>query len=327
MSIPRSQTLNSLIKHLITGPMPVVDDVMVDLLDGLDSVIQADACAILRLHPGSGTARLLAGKNLRSPRGAGTVSIEVPRITALLSGCGSGQARTDNGPFHDDPFLDGEGAGSLLLACMDFGMERLVTVALRHREEKFSAPEKERFLIISGVINLMIGCSYDVHEHAQHRDLDPLTGLGLYPAFHDTLDKEISRSRRRSGKITVGILKVVGKGDLKEIEAAPEDSTILLVADTLVKQLRNFDTVIRYSGAEFALILPDIGGEDAEKVMDRVVDAVRSSNGKKAVRLYAGLSCYPEDGSTAERLIETAEAALNKAVEELSMDVMRWREK
>ena len=94
----------------------------------------------------------------------------------------------------------------------------------------------------------------------------------------------------------------------------------------MVKQLRNFDTVIRYSSAEFALILPDIGGGNAEKVMSRVVDVVRSSNGREAVSLYAGLSCYPEDGSTAERLIETAEAALNKAVEERSMKVTRWKE-
>jgi diguanylate cyclase (GGDEF)-like protein len=299
---------------------------MGDLVGVLDSAVRADSFAILALHPASFTARILAGKDLRThPEGtAGT--IEVPGMAALLSGCGSGQIRAAKGPFHDDPFLEREGAEALVLACRDSGTERLVTLALRRRAESFTAAEKERFLIVSGVIHLMISGPYDILEHEKQSDKDPITGLGLYPAFHNTLEKEISRSRRRSGKICIAILQVtVGKGSGNS-EPLPADSSVLLVADTLVDQLRNFDTVIRYSPSEFALILPEIGGDDAEKAVTRVADAVRSSDGKEAVVVHAGLSCYPEDGSTAERLIETAEAALNQAVEDGSGGVTRWKE-
>ena len=326
MGTVRRPPVNSLIRELISLPQLGAHSIMGQLIDTLGLAAKADAHAILRLHPGSGTARILAANNLldNSENNAGT--IEVPGITALISGVESGRIRSLSGRSHEDPFLEREKAGELLLACMDFGTERLVTVALRRSAEKFTAADKERFHVLSGVINLVIGCSYDTGDHLQHRDIDPLTGLGLYPAFHDTLDKEISRSRRRSGKITVGILTIAGDVRFSENQSTPGDPTLLLVAQTLVKQLRNFDTVIRYSSGEFALVLPDIGGLDAEKVLSRVVEAVRSSNGKTGVNIYAGISCYPEDGSTAERLIETAEAALNKAVEERSDVVMRWKE-
>jgi GGDEF domain-containing protein len=325
MSLNSRPTLNSLIRHLLTRPLSSTDDVMDDLMVSLDSALPNDACAILRFHPGSGTALIIAEKDLHYPPENSTGGIEVPGITALLSGCSSGQIITARGPFNDDPLLGGEKAEVLLLACVDFGTERLVTLALRRRAEKFTDSEEERFLIISGFISLIIGSSHEVHRHGQHGEVDPLTGLGLYPAFHDTLEREISRSRRRSGKITVSILALAGKGELGGAEQVPSSSALLLAADTLVEQLRSFDTIIRYSPSEFALILPDIGGRDAEKVIKRVVAAVRSSNGKKALPLYAGMSCYPEDGSTAERLIETAEAALNLAVREDSA-VTRWRE-
>ena len=62
------------------------------------------------------------------------------------------------------------------------------------------------------------------------------------------------------------------------------------------------------------------------RVVQRVLGEIISSLGgaEKTPDIYVGLSCYPEDGSTVERLIEMAEAAMNKAVEESTPGVYRW---
>ena len=139
------------------------------------------------------------------------------------------------------------------------------------------------------------------------------------------LGRELSRARRSSGRVTVGILSMGGPKGAGGQGASPSNATLQLIAKTLVTQLRSFDTVSRYSPWEFALVLPDISGENAEKVIGRALDVIRSGFGEAAIDPCAGLSCYPEDGSTTERLIETAEAALNLAMEERS-PVKRWKE-
>ena len=157
---------------------------------------------------------------------------------------------------------------------------------------------------------------------ANGRKMDKLTGLGLFSDFHDTMVKELSRARRSEGPVTMGIMSVVPKGTVSM------DNSLLEVTRTFQSRLRNFDTLARYGSMELAFILPGLKSAEGVRVVDRVVGEIFSSLGGEgfAPDLYLGLSFYPEDSATVERLIEMAEAAMNKARDESRPGVYRWTE-
>jgi diguanylate cyclase (GGDEF)-like protein len=299
--------------------------IMEDHFEILNMTVKADAFASLRMHTGAGVVRILGGWGLRNPMKRRAEGFKAPLVAELVSGSQGKRVLSAKGPFPDDPFLSVEGAMTVLVTCMDFGAEHLVTSAMRRRAEAFTRAEKERFGTIARVFNLKVRCRLMEEENVRLRITDPLTGLDLFPAFHEALGKELSRARRNAGKVTVGILEVEeGKGPVSG-GGAPKDETIVLIAGVLKDQLRNFDTLVRYSPSEFAIVLPDRGGGQSQRGMDRVLRALSSAEVKGFPVIHLGFSCYPEDGSTDERLIETAEAAMNLAREKGRTAASRWK--
>ena len=118
----------------------------------------------------------------------------------------------------------------------------------------------------------------------------------------------------------MGIMSVVPK------EPVSNDEALLDVTRTFQSHLRNFDTLVRYSSVMLAFIFPELRSTEGVRVLDRVTGEIVSSLGGEgtAPEIYVGLSCYPEDGATVERLIEMAEAAMNQALEESRPGVYRW---
>ena len=71
------------------------------------------------------------------------------------------------------------------------------------------------------------------------------------------------------------------------------------------------DTLFRYGGDEFVLLLPDIEQADALRLAVRLTDEVRARNfpGKPplAVSVSLGVATYPDDADTADELIGRAD--------------------
>jgi diguanylate cyclase (GGDEF)-like protein len=292
----------------------------------LDAAVEADTYVLLKRPTGASVFRVLGEKGLTVPIELWKEGIESPRINSLIADCLKKQVISVKGPFTDDPFLSGAGTAWLLMACLNAGQECMITVAMRRRDKAFVKSERDRFGAVAQVLNLQAYCRMLEEESARLRISDPVTGLGFYPVFHQTLGRELSRSRRRAGKVSVGILALGADRFTVSGEEIPANEIVRFVAQALRSQLRNFDTIVRYSPHEFAFILPDIAGSDVMKAMDRVLGAIKSEAGKACPEIHIGLSCYPEDASTVERLIETAEAAVNIAREKGPMTVLRWKE-
>jgi diguanylate cyclase (GGDEF)-like protein len=288
----------------------------------LGETVDADAFAILQIHPGKGDARILGGSGLRTPIDKWQMQLETPYLAEQSANFSDVPALAVEGSFADDPFLGGEGVRSLLFKPVVVGEMCLATIALRRDKRTFKKNEIERFAAVSGVINMLGLFSHFLEEHDALRSTDKLTGLGLFSEFHETMVKELSRARRGGGTVTMGILSVVPQGSVST------DNALLDVTRTFQGQLRNFDTLVRYGSMELAFILPDLRSAEGLRVVDRVMREIVSSLGGegKAPNIYVGLSCYPEDSATVERLIEMAEAAMNQAHEESRPGVYRWEE-
>jgi diguanylate cyclase (GGDEF)-like protein len=70
--------------------------------------------------------------------------------------------------------------------------------------------------------------------------------------------------------------------------------------------------VFRIGGDEFALILPEVGEEEARAVIERISVSIRESNEEplKGIAVSFGLAVYPEHGGDPERLFRAADLAM-----------------
>ena len=148
---------------------------------------------------------------------------------------------------------------------------------------------------------------------------DCLTGLPNRSLFYDRVGQAISLAHRHRGQAAVLFLDL---DDFKRINDslghAAGDKLLQSVARRLLACVRDPDTVSRYGGDEFALLLQDVHRpQDAAATARRVLSAlgeVHSVDGHQVhVTASIGMSVYPDDGFDAETLIGNADTAMYRA--------------
>ena len=147
---------------------------------------------------------------------------------------------------------------------------------------------------------------------------DGLTGLANHKTFYETLEKELWRSRRYGGQIS---LIMVDIDNLKKINDAyghrAGDRIIKQISKKIKEHIRQIDTPARYGGDEFAVILPNTSLTDAVVVAERMVDAVATSpvTWKKeqiSLSISVGLGQYDAE-TTPEDITSRSDQALYTA--------------
>jgi diguanylate cyclase (GGDEF)-like protein len=113
-------------------------------------------------------------------------------------------------------------------------------------------------------------------EHAKRQArLDPLTGLGNRRAFDERLDRAIDHARLHSEPLTVIVSDL---DDFKEINDSyghlNGDELLRAAAEAMLAAVRDNDACYRWGGDEFAVLLPGIEQDVAEKVAERVSASV-----------------------------------------------------
>jgi diguanylate cyclase (GGDEF)-like protein len=292
-------------------------------LDILDQAVSADAFTVLRVDAVNGSAQILGGRGLLTPEDRWSQRLEAPHVAKQAANFPDMPAIAAVGSFVCDPLLAEEQARSLAMSRVGVGKKHLMTIAIRREGTPFSDEEIQRFAAVAGVINLVGRCWHLEQDRESRQERDTLTGLGRFSAFHEGLGKELSRARRGVGCVTIGILSLENTG-----KETPPDDAIVAVAEVLEEQLRNFDTLTRYSSTEFAFVLPDLKVAEGLKVMERLQGDIEAALAPFSEPSWTciGLAGYPDDAASLERLIEMAEAAANQAKEAGNSAVRRWKE-
>ncbi len=95
------------------------------------------------------------------------------------------------------------------------------------------------------------------------------------------------------------------------------DALIQLVAERLAKVLRRADAIGRLGGDEFVVLLEDTSRAVCERVVHRILDALRTPFVVDGVEMFSGASLgvamYPEAGGTVEELLQAADTAMYRA--------------
>lgn len=154
---------------------------------------------------------------------------------------------------------------------------------------------------------------------AQMAFQDPLTRLPNRTLVLDRLRQAISLSRRSKKSIAVFFI------DLDNFKAINDglghhagDEVLKTFVTRARGTLREADTIGRMGGDEFLTILPDLPESRpairvAEAVLTKAREAILVDGSPVVVGASIGVALFPEDGSTAEKLIQCADIAMYEA--------------
>jgi diguanylate cyclase (GGDEF)-like protein len=156
-------------------------------------------------------------------------------------------------------------------------------------------------------------------ELEQLASFDALTGLPNRRLLHDRLDQALLRADRHQVPMAVMFIDLDGfKGVNDTLGHDVGDLLLREVARRLAKCIRASDTVARFGGDEFAIVLEDaILPVDAVRIGERIVAALAVPfhlDGHR-VRTAAsiGIAIYPSDGADAMTLLKNADVAMYRA--------------
>lgn len=151
---------------------------------------------------------------------------------------------------------------------------------------------------------------------------DLLTGLPNRMLFNDRLPLALANAHRTKALLAVMFLDLDRFKTINDtLGHAIGDQLLQAVASRLAACLREGDTIARWGGDEFTLLLPQIGGaEDAAKAAQRLSEALKPAFYLETHELYIstsiGIALYPHDGEDAQTLLKNADAALYRVKEQ-----------
>jgi len=153
----------------------------------------------------------------------------------------------------------------------------------------------------------------DLEESSQR---DGLTGLYNRKFFDEQITQEILRARRYGWLLALAMIDVDHFKSINDNHGHPVgDAVLRTLAARLQGMLRTSDTLCRYGGEEFALILPHISQENSRFLLDRLRKAVEGLDVEledgTSVRVTVSVGIAQlEDGMTAGEMVRRADETL-----------------
>ena len=240
--------------------------------------------------------RVLGGGSLLHARDAAQVAIDDPLVRELeLHGLGGFPLRDERGNV----------IGALMAGSRQgFGDAEVVGAVLACAAGRFARPfELERARERIGAERL----------------LDVLTGLPNRLLFQDrlgTILREATRSGECFAVLFVDLDRFKSIND--NLGHAVGDQVLLAVAQRLVASVRASDTVARYAGDEFVVVVRHVvRNDDVARVAEKILQAMQAPLLPDSPELHAsvsiGISFCPDDAQDAETLLKHADQAMYAA--------------
>jgi diguanylate cyclase (GGDEF)-like protein len=170
----------------------------------------------------------------------------------------------------------------------------------------------------------------EVRARLEHQArTDSLTGLFNHSVFYERLLQSLQESSRTHAPLAVLMLDIDDFKQVNDVHGhAVGDELLRFLAEALRAIVRPEDVICRLGGEEFAVVMEDLGGDDAVRVAERVqrrLDAVEFPGiGRMTVSI--GLALGPEHAMNPRELAACAEAAMMTAKAQGKNQVVRYAE-
>jgi diguanylate cyclase (GGDEF)-like protein len=147
---------------------------------------------------------------------------------------------------------------------------------------------------------------------------DGLTGLPNRLALRDRIGVALARAARSKQAGALLLVDIVAfKAINDSLGHDTGDQVLQEISRRLSTQARSADTVARYGGNGFVLLLEDVGEpavrQAARRILDCTAEPLRLPEAQVRIDLTVGICLFPEHGDDAETLLRRAEIAMYAA--------------
>lgn len=138
--------------------------------------------------------------------------------------------------------------------------------------------------------------------------IDPLTGALNRKGMEEAMQREVARTRRHEAPLSIALLDIDNFKQINDnLGHRTGDLALQHLASVTRDTIRPQDTLVRYGGEEFIIILPDTPMEDAVKAMERVQRELTrryfmSDNNKLLITFSAGVSTLGDTEEPSEAI-------------------------
>ncbi len=173
---------------------------------------------------------------------------------------------------------------------------------------------------------VVIGSDMSERKYAEDRILfqanyDQLTNLPNRNLFMDRLHQSLKRVQRDGNQLALLFIDLDRFKNINDsLGHAAGDKLLIEVAKIMKQVVRDSDTIARFGGDEFAVILaPVFGPKNASRVATSLLEILSQpidlDGYETIVGASIGISMYPADGTVEETLVKNADTAMYRAKE------------
>lgn len=191
----------------------------------------------------------------------------------------------------------------------------LVLIELNNIRE-FNHDELAIVMLASGQVGISLENARLYERMEKLARFDELTNIYNRRAFHEVVEAELGQSKQQNSRLS---LVMVDIDYFKKINDRwghqAGDHVLARLADLMKQNLRAGDSVSRFGGEEFVIILPGADCRTAVQVAERVRRAVEGADWQEGLKVTvsAGVASYPDDGENINELLQNADRALYEA--------------
>jgi diguanylate cyclase (GGDEF)-like protein/PAS domain S-box-containing protein len=179
-----------------------------------------------------------------------------------------------------------------------------------------------------GIAKEYVAVFSDITKHKENEEqilyqanYDALTGLPNRSLFSDRLDQAIVSALRERWRLAILFV------DLDQFKMVNDtfghvvgDELLQLVAERISHSVRDSDTIARFGGDEFVLLLQDVSEMDAvaniaTKIINRITQVYTLYEREIFIGASVGITIFPDDAMNADSLLRNADMAMYQAKE------------
>jgi diguanylate cyclase (GGDEF)-like protein len=187
----------------------------------------------------------------------------------------------------------------------------------RAGDAPFTEDDARLLATVAAQATVAVSNAREYEQTRQSALTDGLTGLANARCFRIRLDQELSRARQEKQPLSLIAIDLDGLKYVNDTHGHQSgDRVLCTVAEVFRRHVREVDTVVRYAGDEFFIIVPDIPNRQISDMQHRLKAAVRATSVQVTPGNRIGLSAsfgaatFPGDAQQAEALIAAADAAM-----------------
>jgi diguanylate cyclase (GGDEF)-like protein len=196
--------------------------------------------------------------------------------------------------------------------------DKLFGVVAICRGNEFEEREKNLLGVVSTMTAVALNNTRSFESISFSASTDPLTKLYNIGYFKDRLQEELNRARRFQHSVSVTIIDLDKFKDFNDsFGHQAGDQLLIKLAKVFKDHFEDTDIIARYGGDEFIVMCPEIKKHDTARIVGNLLHDLEmydfGGDAGSKITFSAGISSFPDDGSTVSELVKSADEALYEA--------------